>query len=267
MSKTGNLNRKKPCQRCGTAPRIPGGGNRYCDGCRTIARATPPKPTPVDRIGSKQPIVHGTIKGYHQCVKLPDGSCEPCRVAYRARAAELRRRRGSQERKGPSTMADLLTARTGPPTDAGCWPWTGQIDPQGYGRLSFTDPLVPKSEPRRLREKRFGAHRCSYEHYVGPIPTGLTLDHVCHSRDTDCAGGPRCPHRRCVNPDHLEPVTSAVNTMRGRSLSTINATKTHCIHGHEFTPENTYRGPDGARSCRTCQREKDRRRYREARAS
>lgn len=52
------------------------------------------------------------------------------------------------------------------------------------------------------------AHRLSYEHFVGPIPGGLVLDHVCHTDDPSCPGGLPCLHRRCVNPAHLEPVTS-----------------------------------------------------------
>jgi hypothetical protein len=66
-------------------------------------------------------------------------------------------------------------------------------------------------------------------------------------------------HRRCVNPEHLEPVTSAVNTRRGRSPSAVNARKTHCVRGHEFTPQNTAwkvstARPRPRRLCRACRR-------------
>lgn len=107
----------------------------------------------------------------------------------------------------------------------GCWLWTGKIDRRGYG----------KTNRGRL------AHRVAYELSVGPIPDGLQIDHV-------VARG--CTNHNCVNPAHLEPVTNAEN-MRRRSEA-----QTHCKHGHEFTPENTYtlnrRNGWIGRMCRTC---------------
>lgn len=126
---------------------------------------------------------------------------------------------------------------------ATCWPWTGYIDKGGYGYFGS----------RR-------AHRYSYELHFGPIPAGLYLDHLCHSRDLTCRAGDNCPHRRCVNPAHLEAVTPRENTVRGLSAAGLNAFKTHCLRGHEFTPENTYvikpteLQPSGARGCRECRR-------------
>ena len=80
------------------------------------------------------------------------------------------------------------------------------------------------------------AHRWSYEHFVGHIPDGLTIDHLCRNR-------------RCVRPDHLEPVTSGENTRR--------AMRNTCIKGHPFDEANTwtYRGK---RYCRTCRRDRNR---------
>lgn len=107
--------------------------------------------------------------------------------------------------------------------DRGCWIWQGrQI--KGYGTASMG----------RL------AHRVAYQEMVGDIPTGLELDHLC-----------RTP--LCVNPDHLEPVTRDEN--RRRHIATI----THCKHGHEFTPENTYLRDGYRRQCRACNREQVRR--------
>jgi hypothetical protein len=95
---------------------------------------------------------------------------------------------------------------------------------------------------------------------VGDIPTGLTIDHTCHTKD--CDEGVICSHRRCVNPDHLEPVTHQVNLLRGRGIPAINAAKTHCIRGHEYTPDNTavYLNERGTpyRACRQCERERQR---------
>lgn len=111
----------------------------------------------------------------------------------------------------------------------GCWLWTGYLDGKGYGFLRLT----------RSR-KTVRAHRLAYEALVGPIPEGMELDHLCRII-------------RCVNPDHLEPVTHAENVRRGRG-GEHNRLKTHCAQGHEFTPENTYIRSNGGRFCRTCGR-------------
>jgi len=109
-----------------------------------------------------------------------------------------------------------------------CWLWTASLNRSGYGKFHASG--------------RFAfAHRWSYEHFIRQIPDGLVIDHLC-----------RVP--ACVNPDHLEPVTHQENILRGTAPSAKLAMATHCIHGHEFTPENTYIRPNGNRSCRTCLR-------------
>lgn len=116
----------------------------------------------------------------------------------------------------------------------GCWLWTGYVTPDGYGRWG-------------TGKGRTGAHRWAYREWVGPIPAGLVIDHLCHDPKV-CAGGPACDHRRCVNPAHLAAVTKRENDAR-----TTYTAMTHCKRGHEFTPENTYTGR-GVRQCRACQR-------------
>ncbi|WP_162928334.1 hypothetical protein [Sphingopyxis terrae] len=49
--------------------------------------------------------------------------------------------------------------------------------------------------------------------------------------------------------------TKGVIASRAKQLA-----KTHCAHGHEWTPENTRITPEGWRNCRTCHREKMRKR-------
>lgn len=124
--------------------------------------------------------------------------------------------------------------------DDDCWLWTGATYSEGYGIL-YTTPRPDK--PGRYRQVR--AHRFAYELLVGPIPEGLVVDHLCRNPS-------------CVNPAHLEPVTDRVNVLRGEGISALNARKTHCKRGHEFTPENTYierAGPRaGRRWCRACAR-------------
>ncbi len=130
------------------------------------------------------------------------------------------------------------------PQPNGCIHYTGTIDSNGYGKSTF-----PAGD---------SAHRAAYELFVGPIPDGFTIDHECHNADETCVGGPTCLHRRCVNWEHLSAKPSADNTKASdRSTGSINAAKTHCIHGHEYTPENTYVSPGrpGSRECRKCNRD------------
>lgn len=112
-----------------------------------------------------------------------------------------------------------------------CWLWLGTKN-AGYGQ--FWDGA-----------KTVRAHRWSYEFHIGPVPTGLVLDHLCRNPS-------------CVNPHHLEPVTVRENTMRGEAPTAENAAKTHCKRGHPFDQENTYvvPGTPGWRHCQICVREK-----------
>lgn len=148
----------------------------------------------------------------------------------------------------------LQSDRSGGPNR--CWPWTGHMA-KGYGRIALGT----------TRERGF-AHRASYELAFGPIPEGLTVDHICHNASL-CAGGDSCPHRRCINPKHLELVPASENVMRGNWFAAKNARKTHCLRGHPLSGANlslqlTPGGPQ--RICRACGRENTRR-YRQRKAA
>lgn len=140
-----------------------------------------------------------------------------------------------------ATIEERFYDKIAPEWDGGCWRWSGGLRDDGYGRFWIGS---------RANGHDVRAHRWAYELLRGPIPDEMTLDHLCHGRDRNCLGGPACPHRACVNPWHLEPVTGAINVLRGR-----NSDKTHCVNGHEFTAENTYyRKGSGHRMCRACGR-------------
>jgi hypothetical protein len=124
-------------------------------------------------------------------------------------------------------------------TSGDCWLWTGSLDRAGYGRFTV-------SADRRAQS----AARVSYELFVGPIPEGMTIDHV-------AARG--CTSTACVNPAHLEAVTQGENVMRSpTSVSGRNIRKTHCPRGHAY---DTIR--NGARRCSVCDAETERRRIRD----
>lgn len=96
--------------------------------------------------------------------------------------------------------------------------------------------------------KREVAHRVSYKLFVGSIPDGYTVDHI-------------CKNGLCINPDHLRILTLKENILLGNSPIAKHAVKTHCIHGHKFTPENTRITKNG-RACRLCSQLLCRKNYR-----
>lgn len=107
-----------------------------------------------------------------------------------------------------------------------CWEWTGTRSAKGYGVFSGVR-----------------AHRAAYELLVGPIPAGLTIDHLCRNR-------------ACINPAHLEPVTNRENILRGESPSAIHARASHCPKGHQYDGANTWTDRRGWRTCRECRRDR-----------
>lgn len=111
-----------------------------------------------------------------------------------------------------------------------CWLWTGATS-KGYGHFARTKGDIVE------------AHVFAYELENGPIQrvagVRLTLDHLCRVRS-------------CVRVSHLELVTNKENILRGEGFAGIKSRATHCVQGHEFTPENTIIRTNGTRRCRTC---------------
>ena len=113
-----------------------------------------------------------------------------------------------------------------PDTSEGCWIWTAARQKGGYGSIGsgLGSTIL--------------AHRYAYQLFVGDVPDGMELDHLC--RNT-----------ACVNPNHLEAVPHRVNMLRSEAPPGHHARKTHCKNGHPFDEANTYRRGVG-RACRAC---------------
>lgn len=125
----------------------------------------------------------------------------------------------------------------------GCWNWTAGLNEKGYGQFAVVNENGERESGTRYKNKR--AHVWSYEHFVGPIPDGLIVRHICHNKS-------------CVRPEHLE-----VGTHKDNAQDSLEAglhpqqKKTHCKWGHPYTEENTIRSIDSAtgnprRNCKTC---------------
>ena len=104
-----------------------------------------------------------------------------------------------------------------------CWLWKASVSGYGYGQF-------------KVAGKMLKAHRYSYALKYGEIKNNLTVDHLCRNI-------------LCVNPEHMELVTSSENTKRARAVRPL---KTHCVKGHKFDEANTYYYKNGHRGCRTC---------------
>lgn len=116
-----------------------------------------------------------------------------------------------------TTVLEKIEKHSIPEPYSGCWLWTGYITPDGYPRITHNNGVDQL------------AHRAAYKALVGPIPDRFTIDHLCRTK-------------ACVNPAHMEPVLSIENVRRGtagKRSAERRGTKTHCKHGHEYTPENT----------------------------
>lgn len=130
-------------------------------------------------------------------------------------------------------------------SDGRCWIWKKTPTPNGYGRV--WDETI---------EKDIYVHRASYETFIGSILRGLEIHH-------------KCFNKLCINPTHLELVTSSQHKMKAghvRSGSNhFNGKKTHCKNGHAFSENNITPKKSGGiisgRLCKICCKERERLRY------
>jgi len=110
----------------------------------------------------------------------------------------------------------------------GCWIWQGYRNSGGYGSFS-------------VKSKNIFAHRFSYIAFKGPIPEGMTIDHLCRKKS-------------CVNPKHLEAVPQRENLLRSKKTqASKNISKTHCKRGHPLSLENVQL-KNGHRICKECRK-------------
>ena len=143
-----------------------------------------------------------------------------------------------------TSIIDRFMKFVSPEPMSGCWLWTGNVDRGGYARFNI---------PAEPRWKLASAHRTSYEIFKGPIPEGLDIDHLCRVR---------C----CVNPAHLEAVTTQENVIRGVragagvAISSARAAEKKlandkCPAGHAY--DRYYeKGAKRFRYCFTCWKQK-----------
>ena len=121
----------------------------------------------------------------------------------------------------------------------GCWLWQGTVGIGGYGRFKASLPGV---------SSEYRPHRLSYILFIGDIPTGLVIDHLCEEK-------------LCVNPFHLEAVSNAENVRRYFAnkawRESIGGEKPwprgYCTRGHLYSEDNTaYYGMQKKKTCKKC---------------
>lgn len=138
------------------------------------------------------------------------------------------------------SLEERILTNISPEPTSGCWLWIGCVNEAGYGLT-------------RVNRRNERAHRIAYETFIGPIPKGLSLDHLCRTR---------C----CVNPRHLEPVTHKENCHRSpftgpgikHNWTNGRAARIQCPQGHHYDLLNTFFDKKGSRLCRQCSRDKAR---------
>jgi hypothetical protein len=123
----------------------------------------------------------------------------------------------------PARLRAFLLGVEKPAGEDGCWLWKGATRENGYGAVGLGSCV----------------HRIAYEWMVGPIPSGMDIDHLCRVRN-------------CVNPFHLEPVTRSENVRRAALYGPF-ALRRYCRRGHALSARTVWTRPfDGQTVCRLC---------------
>jgi hypothetical protein len=113
----------------------------------------------------------------------------------------------------------LLFERVRFDSKSGCWNWMKSLDRRGYAKFWITD----LEGNRRCAQ----VHRVAYEIFRGKIPEGLVIDHLCRNP-------------RCINPWHMEAVTTSTNLRRGETVVAKCLAKVECPRGHPLSGDNLY---------------------------
>lgn len=115
-----------------------------------------------------------------------------------------------------------------------CWIWKGLTNSvTGYGEFKIDahrKSVLPRSSP----------HRYAYQYFVGAIPDGEEIDHLCHTRN-------------CANPLHLRTLTHGDNQANRRNCY-VNSGQ--CKNGHKMEGDNVRVDKNGRKKCKACNREK-----------
>lgn len=141
----------------------------------------------------------------------------------------------------------------------GCWVWPGSTNkvPVKFGGGNYGQIRAEQRGPLLM------VHRVSYEHFHGPIPEGMQVEHTCHTADETCEGN-GCKHRLCWNPDHLTLLSHRDNSIAGRAPNMQTHRTGICQRSHDFEQTGVYTWvrPSGTirRACAQCNRESQQRR-------
>jgi hypothetical protein len=145
--------------------------------------------------------------------------------------------------------------RVTPKVHEECWIWEGAKVSDGYGIIK-----------RRKNGKIYTifTHRLMYTIHNGPIPQDYVVDHMCHSEDVDSCEGGICKHRACINPAHLQAITSKLNKQMAKpwhggqfpesSRKNRREKRGACRKGHPWIEENMVTRKSGRVECATCRK-------------